>query len=463
MKNEKMMREAPVWQLLLKMSLPTVVIMLMNVVYNMADTFFMGQTGDAMQVAGVSLAGPVFSVFSGVGVLLGSGACTAIAISLGQGDKAASRRYTSFCFWCALALGVLCGAALLLFLDPVVGFLGANAETAAHTAAYLRVMALGAPAMIVSSVLGNAIRADGSATSPMLVCIGGNLINIVLDALFILAFRWGAAGAALATVFGNLFSLVCVLFMIRRREGFSISPKHFTWKPSVSLRVLSLGLPMAAGVILQSFSGVFSNRLTVKYGNLAVAAGNVAGKSGMLLGMVVMGVCMGIQPAISYVFGTGDRRRMRKILWGIGVASTVLSLGVAAVFILCRDSFVAAFLNDPQVIELGRFMMLGSLVTAPLYGILQLCSTYLQGTGKVSYATVAALMQKGLVYVPVLYGMEAVWGFNGLVFAAAVSDLISTLAAAALSLHWGAAPQASRAETSGDGNCPAAQKLPLES
>ncbi len=435
-KNEKMMAQGPVWKVLLSMSLPTVVIMLMNVIYNMADTFFMGQTGDAIQVAAVSLAGPVFGVLSGVGVLLGSGACTAIAISLGQKDKKAVGNYTSFCFWASLAIGVVCGAALLLFMDPIVAFLGANEETAGYTAAYLRVLALGAPVMMASSVLGNAIRADGSAASPMLVCMGGNVLNIVLDALFILVFHWGTAGAALATVLGNLFSLVCVLWMIRRREAFTISPQYFTLKPGVSLRVLSLGLPMAAGVVLQSFSGVFGNRLLVGYGNVAVAANNVAGKSGMLLGMVVMGVCMGVQPAVSYVFGAGDRKRLGKILRGTGAASVTLSLLIASLFFVARDSFMAAFLNDAQVIELGRFMMLGSLVTAPLAGILQLCATYLQGTGKVSFATVAALLQKGLVYVPVLYLMETAFGLNGIVFSGAVTDLISAAAACALCLVW---------------------------
>lgn len=435
-KNEKMMAQAPIWKVLLSMSLPTVIIMLMNVVYNMADTFFMGQLGDPLPVAAVSLAGPVFSVINGFGVLLGSGACTAIAISLGQKDKEAAKNYCSFCFWTSLVIGVACGAALLLAMNPIVSFLGANEETADYTASYLRVLALGTPVMVVSSVLGNVIRADGSASAPMLVSIGGNVLNIVLDALFILVFHWGTAGAALATVLGNVFSLLCVLFMIHRREAFTISPKYFTAKPSVSLRVLGLGLPMAAGVILQSFSGVFGNRLLVKYGNVAVAASNVAGKAGMLLVMMVMGVCMGVQPAISYVFGAGDHKRLRKILTGTGVVSVALSLSIAAVFFMFRDGFVAAFLNDAQVIELGRFMVLGSLITAPFTGILQLCTAYLQGTGKVSYATVTALMQKGLVYVPVMYVMEAAFGLNGIVFTGAVTDLISTAAACALCLVW---------------------------
>lgn len=435
-KNEKMMAQDPVWKLILKMSLPMIVVMLMNVVYNMADTFFMGQLGDPLPVAAVSLAGPVFSILSGLNVLVGNGACTAAAIALGQKDKDSVKRYSSFCFWSSLVLGVIAGAAVLLCMDPLLGLLGVNAETAGHTADYLRILALGAPAMMIGGAFGNMLRADGSAAAPMVVSLGGNVLNIGLDALFILVFHWGTAGAALATVAGYVFTMAGCLFLIRRKDGFTISPRYFTLKPSVSLRVLSLGVPMAAGVALQGCSGIFGNRLLVSYGNTAVAAQNVAGKAGMILGMVVMGVCMGIQPAISYAYGAGDRKRLREIVRGTGLISVLLNTALGVAFYFGRAGFVTAFLNEPQVVEIGTMMILGSVVSAPLCALYQLCAAYLQGTGKVSYATVTALMQKGLVYVPVLYMMEGAFGLNGIVFSGAVTDLISTAAACALCLVW---------------------------
>ncbi len=441
MTSETMMKDAPVWKLILKMSLPMVVVMLMNVVYNMADVFFMGQTGNSLQVAAVSLAGPVFGILSGLNVLIGSGACTAIAIALGGGETERVKRYMSFSFWTSLALGLIACAAILLGMEPLLSLLGANAETSGYTRDYLRILALGAPVTIVGGVLGNAIRADGSATAPMLFSIGGNLINIVLDFLFVLVFHWGTSGAALATVFGSLFSLVCILFLLRRKKAFSISPKYFSLRPSVSLRVLSLGVPMAAGVILQGCSGMFSNQLLVKYGNAAVAASSVAGKSGMLIGMVLMGICMGIQRAISYMFGVGNRKRIRKIVRGTGFLTVLLSLGMAVGFFFARDSFMAAFLNDPQVIELGRTMMLASLVTAPVTAVYQLCSAYLQGIGKVRPATVTSLLRQGLVYVPLLYLMELALGLNGVIFAASAADLIACAAACFLCLRCAEKPR----------------------
>ncbi len=436
MTNETMMREAPVWKLLLKMSVPMVVIMLANVIYNMADVFFLGQTGDAVQVAAVSLAGPVFSILAGLGSLLGSGAVTAIAIALGKGDGKQVKKYSSFCFWSSLAVGIAAGAAVLLCMDPLLGLLGARGETAPYTADYLRIMALGAPLMVVVSVMGNVVRADGSAVSSMVVCLVGNAVNVVLDPLFILALGWGVPGAALATVAGNLVACVCLYVLIRKRKVFTLSPKYFSLRPQISLRVLSLGLPMAAGIVLQSFSGMFGNRLLVQYGTAAVAANGISSKAGSLLHMVIMGICMGIQPAISYVFGRGDRKRLRQILWGTGLVSATLSTAMAAGFYFGRAGFMAAFLDDPAVVELGTLMILGMAVSAPLSGLYQLCTAYLQGTGKVSFATLTALLQKGLVYVPVLYLMERALGFSGIAFTGAVTDLLSTAAAGAMCLCW---------------------------
>lgn len=435
MKNEKMMKEAPVWKLLMTMSLPVIVIMIVNVLYNMADVFFMGQTGETMQVAAISLAGPAFNIFTGMGTLFGSGACTAIAMALGKGERDRVKYYSSFCVWGSVAVGVVLTAAMLLFMDPLLALMGATSETAGYASTYLTIVALGSPFMMFGGALGNAIRADGSSGKVMVIGLIGTFTNIALDPLFILVFRWGIAGAAIATVLGNVVTSVLSYLHVRKSDCFSCSIRHFTLQKDVSLRTLGFGLPMAAGTVLMCFSGMFSNQLLVKYGNIAVAANGVSGKAGMLTGMIVMGVCMGIQPAISYAYGAGDQKRLRKIVLGTGIVSTLLSTALGAGFLLGREAFVTAFLDDPQVLEFGKLMML-SLIASPVGGVYQLCSVYLQGTGKVSYATLTALLQKGIIFVPVLYLMEAAFGLMGLVFAGAVTDVLSTAVGVILCLAW---------------------------
>ncbi len=433
MKNEKMMREAPVWKLLFTMGLPTIVVMIVQVLYNMADVFFIGQGGNAMQVAALSLSGPAFNIFQGVGTLFGAGGCTAIA--LGQGDREKAKYYSSFCAWASVITGVALAIAMFLFMDPLLSLMGANEETAGFARTYLSIILLGVPFTMFGGGLGNAIRADGSSAKTMLIALAGTFTNILLDPLFISVFQMGIAGAAWATVIGNVVTSVLVFLHVKKSDGFTISPKYLTLKKDVSLRVVSLGVPMAGGTVLMCVSSMFSNQLLVKYGNIAIAANGVASKAGMLVGMIVMGVCMGMQPVISYTYGTGDRGRMRRIILETGVATTILSTVLGGVFLLGRETFVTAFLDDPQILETGKFMML-TLLGAPVGGIYQLCSAYLQGTGKVSYATVTSLLSKGIAYVPVLFAMEALAGLPGLVFAGVVTDVISTAAGVILCLVW---------------------------
>lgn len=434
MANEKAMQNAPVWKLLLSMSLPMILVMTVNVLYNMADVFFMGRTGETLQVTAISLAGPVFSALSAFNTLIGFGGCTAVSISLGKGEQEEVRKYSAFVVYASLLLSLALMVTMLLGMNALLPLLGTNTETRGYTASYLKILALGSPFMLVGGALGNTIRADGDSRGAVLASLLGTGINLGLDPLFISVFRWGIRGAAWATVCGNMVSCVLLIILAGRKDAFSISLRDFTLSPDISLRILGLGLPMAAGTLLMSFSSVFFNRLMVNYGNLAVAARSVSGKIGMLIPMIIMGVCMGIQPAVSYVFGTGDRKRMRSILLGTGLASTLIATVMAVTCFLLRDVLVASFITDAEVVALGEQMMLSTVISAPVYGIYQLCTTYLQGTGKVSFATLSSLLRQGLVYVPVLYIMDGLLGLMGLIYASAVTDLISTIISVVLCL-----------------------------
>ncbi len=432
MTNEKALREQSVGKLLVSLSLPVILIMVVQVLYNMADVFFLGRSGDPLQVAGVSLAMPVFAVFSAFNTLIGFGGSTAASLALGSGEKQKVKQFSAFVLYAGLGLGVLMGIAVMLFLQPLLRLLGTDTQTAAYTGSYLKIMVAGAPFAVAGGAMSNVVRADGDGKSAVISHMSGTVLNIILDPIFISLLGWGVVGAGLATLLGNLLSFILLFAVIRNKDNFSVSARDFTLRPKISLHVLSLGFPMAASTLLSSFSSVFANRLLVRYGNEAVAAQSIAGKAGMLIAMIVMGICMGMQPAISYTCGRRDRRRMRSILLGTGTASVATATVLAVVFFLGRDAFVRAFLNNGEILALGRRMILGGLAAAPFVGVYQLCSVYLQSTGRVAYATVTALMQKALVYVPVLYGMNAAFGLTGLIFSAAVTDVVSMLAAVAL-------------------------------
>lgn len=436
-KSEKMLAEASYPKLVLNLCLPTIVIMLVMVIYNMADTFFIGQTGEPAKIAALSLCGPLFTILSGLGTLLGSGGCTSISLALGRKDSSRIKSCTSLCCYGSLAIGFVFLIIVLSAAKPISMALGADSETLSYTVSYLRIIAMGAPLILFNNVFANIIRADGAAVESMIANGLGTVSNIALDALFILVFSWDVAGAAFATVLGNAISCIYLFYYITKKQpAFSLRLKYFTLKKEVLVPVVTLGLPLACSTLLMSCSSLVSNRLMIRYGSSALAAQGVAGKTGMLISMIAMGICMGLQPAISFNFGRGSRDRVHMIVRNSGIFTVIVGSALALVCFIFKDTIVAAFIDNSQVIAYGQLMVLASIVTGPFYGLYQLCQTFLQSTGKASYATFVALLDKGIFYIPALLLMDHFFGLYGIAFTGAVTLVFSLSAGAFFSFRW---------------------------
>lgn len=436
-KNQKMLESASYPKLLINLCLPTIVIMLVMVIYNMADTFFIGQTGDAAKIAAVSLCAPLFSILSGLGTLLGSGGCTAISLAFGKKELDKIKGYSSFCCYGSLVLGFLFLMVVLLAAKPIALVLGADADTMGSTLWYLRILALGSPVILFSNVFGNIIRADGAAKESMIANGLGTITNILLDALFILAFSWDVAGAALATVLGNCTSCVYLLYYILKKQpALSLHPKYLSLHRETALPVLTLGLPLSFSTLLMSVSHMIANRMVVGYGSIALTAQSVSGKIGMLISMLAMGICMGMQPAVSYNYSSGNLKRLRTIVRDTGIFTVLVGTLLTVACFSARNFLIAAFIDNQEVIDYGQIMVFASIIIGPFYGLYQLCQTFLQSTGKASYATFVALLDKGLFYLPILFVMQNFFGLYGIVFTGAVTLLFSLTAGGILCLQW---------------------------
>ena len=270
--NEEMLRSGSFVQLAVKLCVPAILIMLVTVLYHMADVFFIGQTGDANKVAAVTLASPLFTILSGLGVLLGNGGCTSISLALGKGDYSKIKKTSAFCIWAAILIGAVFAALVLLLMDPVCGMLGTNDDTRQFTAEYLRIIAIGAPVIMLTNVVPSVIRADGSTIDSMVGNLIGTVLNIVLDPLLILVLGLGVSGAALATVAANLAAVVYyAYFMFRKGKIYSCLPGDISVKKDIVIPVVSLGLPLSCSTILMSVSSTVSNNLMMEYGAVAVA------------------------------------------------------------------------------------------------------------------------------------------------------------------------------------------------
>ncbi len=434
--NEQLLKEGRFSALLLRLCVPSVVIMAVMVLYNLADVFFIGKLQDPYKIAAVSLAGPVFSILSGLGTLLGSGGCTVISLALGRGDRKTIRRVSAFCFYGSLLVGVVFAAAVLLFLKPLCTLLGADSSTLRDTAAYLRILACFAPVSLFSNVFMNLIRANGSARESMIANLAGTLTNVVLDPVFILLFRWGVEGAALATGLGNGVSAVVLLCCLRKKDSpFSLRLSEARPGWALTGKVFSLGLPMAFSAVLMSVSQVLSHNLLVAHDTVAVAAQSIAGKVGMLISLLVMGICIGIQPAVSYNYAARNRARTAEILKKTCLITVILGTVLSGLCLVFRDAILGAFSRDASVLAIGRVTLLASVLVGPVCGIYQMATTYFQSTGRAGCAAVCSVLNKGLLFIPVLFLLDRQFGMVGIFFTGAVTDLLSLAIAVLLVLR----------------------------
>ena len=283
--DQELMRSMKVSKAVAAMAIPSVISSLVTVVYNMADTFFVGQTGDALQVAAVSLTNPIFILLMAFANMFGMGGSAVASMAMGEGKPKKVKNTTAFITYASLAVGIIIAVILFAFMSPILHIFGANTETYEYAKGYIHYIAWGAPFIIWSAAASFVVRAEGASKEAMIGSMVGTIANIVLDPLFISGLHMGAAGAAIATTIGNILaSLYFVWYFLKRSGQLSILPKDFTLGENIPQRVCTTGFPTAIFSVLMSVSTIVVNQILVKYGNAPVAAiGIVEGRLDMSL------------------------------------------------------------------------------------------------------------------------------------------------------------------------------------
>ena len=267
MKNEALFRTGSVWKSIFSMAVPSIIIILVMVLYNMADMFFVGCLGDTAQVAAVSVVGPVFSILAAVATMLGAGSSAIIARCFGAGEIEQGKICSSLCFWTSFFLGVLVSIGLLVGRVPLLGMLGSNAEIFPYAERYLQVLALGAPCFILSNSMAMLVRAEGAVKEGLIGNLLGTLVNCIFDPLFILVLNFGVSGAAAASVLGNLVATGCYLrYIVKHGTVLTVDFRPALKKPQMLGEMLAIGLPNGISSLLAGFASSFSNRLLVTHG-----------------------------------------------------------------------------------------------------------------------------------------------------------------------------------------------------
>ena len=439
--NTKIFAEYKVPRAVAAMALPSMMGMLINIIYNLADTFFVGQTGDSNQVAAVSVSMPLFFFFLAIGNLFGIGGCAFISRSLGEGKKDKVKTISSFCIYGALVLGIFIGILFFFFREPLLYLVGASDNTIGFAQDYLKWVAVGAPFSVLSITVCNLVRGEGAAKISMVGSVLGQVVNVILDPIFILGsgdklfgitlpfgLDMGVAGAAIATVLGNVFSVVFFLvYFLRGKSILSITPKRFSMKNGIAKGVINVGLPASLNNLLMSISNIIVNIVLVSYGDNAVAAMGVAMKANMLVIMLQIGLAQGVQPLIGYCYGAKNYTRMKKCMGFSIVCNIVIGTVMMLFYLVFRENVISMFIDDAEVVSLGIKMLTAIMSPGPVIGIMFVLNFAFQGMGKGIQSFILSVGRQGLVYIPLLFILNKLVGLDGIIWAQAAADFVCVI------------------------------------
>lgn len=418
------------------MAVPTMISMLVVVIYNMADTFFIGQTKDPLQVAAVSLATPVFMIFMALGHLFGIGGSSAISRALGERRKDRAWHISSFCCYGSLGLGVMVAVISVLGMEQILHLIGASENTIGFARQYLTIISIGAPTIMFSTAFANILRGEGASRESMVGNLLGTIVNIILDPVMILGLGWGVSGAALATIIGNIAAcFFYISYYVRGKSMLSIHVKDFRMGEGIAASVAAIGIPASLNNILMSFANIILNQALVGYGDTPVAAMGVALKSNMLVVLLQIGLCVGIQPLIGYNYGSGNKKRLMQVFKFTGVVSVIMGMLLTLFMIIARKTMIQVFINDAEVVSYGIRMVVALQLSAPFIGILFLCINTIQGMGKALPSLVLTVCRQGLIFIPLIFILNAMLGLDGVIYAQPAADYLSILVGIMICVH----------------------------
>lgn len=410
------------------MAIPSVISSLVTVVYNMADTFFVGQTGDPLQVAAVSLTNPIFILFMAVANMFGMGGSAVASMALGEQNQKRMKQVSTFITYASLAVGILFALVLVGFMQPILSIFGANEETYALARGYVFHISYGAPFIIWSAAASFVVRSEGASKEAMIGSMIGTIANIVLDPVLISGFHLGAAGAAVATTLGNILaSLYYLWYFVKKSNNFSIGIRNFTCRYGIFSGICSCGLPTAIFSTLMSVSTIVLNQILVAYGNAPVAAIGIVFKANMFITFLQMGLANGVQPLLAYNFGSGDKKRFQDIAAYTKKCCIVIGILATLLFFVFRRQIIGLFIQDEEVIMYGVRILIAYMLSGPVIGILFMNMNCMQSVGKAFWATILSVLRQGVLLIPLLFLLNALGGLTGVIYGQALTDYIAVI------------------------------------
>lgn len=436
--NEKkieLFERMPLMQAIVKLAVPTIISSLVMVIYNLADTYFVGMVNDPVQNAAVTLAGPVMLAFNAVNNLFGVGTSSMMSRALGRGDYDTVRKSSSFGFYCSFVSGILFSLLCTVFKAPLMNILGADEVTYNATSEYMRwTVSFGAAPAILNVVLAYLVRSEGLSLHASIGTMSGCLLNIILDPIFILPWglNMGAAGAGLATFISNCFACVYffALIYVKRKSTFvCINPKMAIPNKNIVSEIFAVGIPAAIQNLLNVLGMTVLNNFTSVHGSDAVAAMGISQKINMVPMYIAMGLSQGVMPLISYTYSSKNIKRMKDAILISAKFSVIFLAVVAFMFYICAEQVIALFMQNESIISYGSAFLRGFCIGLPFFCMDFLAVGVFQATGKGKNAFIFAVSRKIILEIPALFILNKLFPLYGLAYAQFTAEFILSIAA----------------------------------
>lgn len=287
-------------------------------------------------------------------------------------------------------------------MDGILKMIGASPATIDYARQYLTFVAIGAPFVMFGTAYGNIVRGEGAAKESMIGNLIGTITNIILDPIMILWLGWGVSGAAIATVLGNVAACIFYLYYLlhKKETVLSIKPSDFQWKNRIASGVFSIGIPASLNNILMSCANILLNKVLISYGDTPVAAMGIAMKANMIVILLQIGLCVGIQPLIGYNYGARNVKRLKKVFFFTGLCAVIMGTVLTLLMVIARKPIIHAFINDPEVVTSGHQNDDRTTAFRSCYRYFVLMYQYLAGNGKSTAVSFAYGMSSGTCLHP---------------------------------------------------------------
>lgn len=418
-------------KLLIKFSVPAIVGMMVNALYNVVDRIFIGNSPDlgANGLAGITIGFPIMIILLSLGILFGVGGATLFSIKLGEGQKEEAEKALGNGFVLLIISGITFMVLGQLFLSPILSLFGASETVLPYAVEYMRVIFFGAIFQVISIGMNNFIRADGNPNIAMLTMFLGAGMNIILDPIFIYVLNMGMAGAALATILAQLISSTWVVsYFVSKRSNTKLKLKHMKLRTDIVVKIISLGLPGFLLQLANSLLNVILNKSLFIYGgDIAVSGMGIINSLQTILLMPIVGIRQGVQPIISFNFGAKKYNRVKSAINLAVIGATIIVVIGYAITRLFPEHLIALFNRQPELLEFGSFALTAWFLFLPTIGFQIIASNFFQSIGKSKTAMFLTLTRQVILLIPALLIFPRFWELKGLLYAAPFADLFSSI------------------------------------